>query len=307
MRILNQPLLQKATFLTCALFLLAVEPAVHAQTLERVQNSGTLNIGFRTDDVPFSYRDDTGHAAGYAVALCKKIAEEVKSELGLSKLAIDEVAVSTEDRFTALQSGKIDLLCGATTETIARRRDVSFSIPIFLSGIGVLTRVDAPSQLRALLAGEEPEFRPRWRGSYSQILKQRTASVLSGTTTETWVNNRIHEFGIIAKVSAVKDYELGVNSVLKGSSDMLFGDRAILLEAVKRNTASSELQVIHRYFSNKVIALTLARDDEDFRLLVDRTLSRLYRTGEIDAIYTTYFGEIDATARGLFTRAALPE
>lgn len=307
MRVLNQPLLQKATLLTCALFLFAAEPTVHAQTLDRIQSSGTINLGFRTDDVPFSYRDDTGHAAGYAVALCKKIAEEVKSELRLNKLAIEEVAVSTKERFTALQSAKIDLLCGATTETIARRRDVSFSIPIFLSGIGVLTRVDAPSQLQALLAGETPEFRPRWRGSYSQILKQRTASVLSGTTTETWVNDRIHEFGIIAKVSAVTGYDMGVNAVLKGSSDMLFGDRAILLQALKHNADSSELQVIHRYFSNKVIALTLARDDEDFRLLVDRTLSRLYRTGEIDAIYTTYFGEIDATARGLFTRAALPE
>ncbi|WP_165725751.1 amino acid ABC transporter substrate-binding protein [Pseudoalteromonas sp. SA25] len=307
MKILNQPLLQKATFLTCVLFSLAAEPFAHAQTLDRIQNSGTINLGFRTDDVPFSYRDDTGHAAGYAVALCKKVAEEVKSELRLNALAIDDVAVTTEDRFTALQSGKIDLLCGATTETIARRRDVSFSIPIFLSGIGVLTRVDAPSQLRALLAGNEPEFRPRWRASYSQILKQRTASVLSGTTTEAWVNDRIHEFGIIAKVSAVTSYDIGISSVLKGSSDMFFGDRAILLEAIKRNAPNSELQVIHRYFSNKVIALTLARDDEDFRLLVDRTLSRLYRTGEIDAIYTTYFGEIDATARGLFTRAALPE
>ena len=307
MKVLNHPLSQKAIFLTCALFLLAAEPTVHAQTLDRIQRSGTINLGFRTDDVPFSYRDDTGHAAGYAVALCKKIAEEVKSDLRLNTLAIDEVAVSTEERFTAVQSGKIDLLCAATTETIARRRDVSFSIPIFLSGIGVLTRVDAPPQLHALLAGEEPEFRPRWRASYSQILKQRTASVLSGTTTETWVNDRIHEFGIIAKVLPVTGYGLGVSAVLKGNSDVFFGDRAILLEAVKRNAASDELLIIPRYFSNKVIALTLARDDEDFRLLVDRTLSRLYRTGEIDSIYTAYFGDVDATARGLFTRAALPE
>ena len=43
------------------------------------------------------------------------------------------------------------------------------------------------------------------------------------------------------------------------------------------------------------------------RLLVDRTLSELYRSGEITGIYTPYFGPPDETALNLFRLSAQPE
>ena len=55
------------------------------------------------------------------------------------------------------------------------------------------------------------------------------------------------------------------------------------------------------------IALASVRGDEDFRLLVDRVLSRLYRSGEIGVIYTKFFGEPDASALEFFRFVALPE
>lgn len=280
---------------------------VNKQTLERVKETGVFRLGFRVDDRPFSYRDEAGNAAGYAVMLCHKIAEAAQAQLGLPQLAIEEVSVTAQERFDAVNNGEIDLLCGAATETLARRKLVSFSIPIFSSGVGALTRVDAPKKFRALLAGEKPEFRPRWRASYAQILEQRTVSVIAGTSAETWVKERIREFAIIDDVVEVANYKDGINNVLKGSSDVMFGDRAILLDSATRNAASSDLIVIHRYFTHEPINLALQRGDEDFRLLVDSTLSELYRSGQINEIYKPFFGQPDATAEGLFTRAALPK
>ena len=43
-------------------------------------------------------------------------------------------------------------------------------------------------------------------------------------------------------------------------------------------------EISKQYFSYETYALALPRDDGAFRLLVDRTLARLYRTGKINAI-----------------------
>jgi polar amino acid transport system substrate-binding protein len=138
-------------------------------------------------------------------------------------------------------------------------------------------------------------------------LEQRTVSVIAGTSAETWVKNRIKEFDIIDEVVPVADYKDGVEQVLKRSSDVMFGDRAILIDSAMRNAASSNLLVIHRYFTHESISLALLRGDEDFRLLVDSTLSELYRSGEINEIYKQFFGQPDSIAESLFSRAALPK
>ena len=84
------------------------------------------------------------------------------------------------DRFDALAQGRIDLLCGAATATLERRRQVAFSIPIFPSGIGALVREDAPERLKAVLDGREPPYEPRWRGSPALVLAQRVLSARGG-------------------------------------------------------------------------------------------------------------------------------
>jgi polar amino acid transport system substrate-binding protein len=53
--------------------------------------------------------------------------------------------------------------------------------------------------------------------------------------------------------------------------------------------------------------LPVPRGDEDFRLLVDSTLSRLYRTGKIDAVYEQHLGKLDTSTRNWFQHFAEPE
>ena len=117
-------------------------PAMAAGTLDRIRQSGKLMLGYRADAQPFSYRDDSGNAAGYSVALCQAIADGLKADLGLANLSIEWVPVTIDDRFSAVQQGKVDLLCGAETETLSRRKEVAFSLPIYPSGIGALLAAD---------------------------------------------------------------------------------------------------------------------------------------------------------------------
>ena len=129
-----------------AVFLLAT--GAQAQTLERVRESGTFKIGYREDAAPFSFRDTLGEPAGFSVELCRLIAAQVKQALGLDKISIEYVPVGTEDRFQAVQDGRIDILCSADTVTLSRRELVDFSLFTFLDGAAVLLRADGPEESR---------------------------------------------------------------------------------------------------------------------------------------------------------------
>ncbi len=278
-----------------------------AGTLERVREAGKLRLGHRVDAPPFSYLDQAGKPAGYSIALCQKIAEAVKTELGAPALAVEYVKVGTVDRFEAVEQGRVDLLCGAATATLERRKTVSFSIPVFPSGVTALLRADSPARLRALLSGQEPPYTPRWRASLGQVLEKRILSAVAGTTAETWLRQRRDALDVHAEIVPVQSYAEGVERVLGRRSAVLFGDRSILLDTVARSEAPDSLVVMDQLYTYEPIALVLSRGDEDFRLLVDRTLSRLYRSGEISTLYTSFFGKPDASAQSFFQLVALPE
>jgi ABC-type amino acid transport substrate-binding protein len=290
-----------------AFAVLMLNPALPAagQTLERVRETGKLRLGHRADAEPFSYQSESGGGAGYSMVLCRKVADAIKAELSLSELAVETVLVGNHERFLAVKQGRIDLLCGAATVTLSRRADVSFSIPVFLGGIAALVRKDAPARLRASLIGEEPQFRSR--EALGQGLQNRTLTVRLGTTAEKWIDGELKALGVTAKVAPVGFHADGIKAIAAGDAEVLFGDRAILLDEVKRSPRGADLTILRRYFTYEAISLALERGDEDFRLLVDRTLSRLYRSGEINEIYESFFGESSALALGLFSRAALPE
>ena len=104
--------------------------ATAAGTLDKIRQSGKIALGYRADAQPFSYRDESGNAAGYSVALCQAIADGLKADLKLANLSVEWVPVTIDDRFSAVERGKVDLFCGADTETMSRRKEVSFSLPI---------------------------------------------------------------------------------------------------------------------------------------------------------------------------------
>lgn len=271
-------------------------PAAAAGTLDRIRMAGTLKLGYRDGARPFAYKDEAGQAAGYSVELCKAVAEAVKSELNLPALKVEWVPVGAENRFQAVQQGQIDVLCGAETVTLERRKLVSFSTPIFPGGVGVLVRSDAPLNLREVLSGRSPN-RPNWRASVVQVLHQQTFGVVAGTTGEEWLNRRRTELKVDSKVAPVADYAAGVQAVLDRKANAFFAERAVLLDAAKRG---QNVMVIDRLFTYEPIALAMARGDDDFRLLVDRTLSQFYGAAGFRAMYTTWFGEPDEAALTFF-------
>jgi polar amino acid transport system substrate-binding protein len=290
-----------------ALVLTLVLPILaSAQTLERIENSDTFRIGFVSDQPPFSSAATDQPAEGYSVELCRKVAEQLNTRRGLHGLTISYTPTTVADGLEMVENGDVDILCGAVTHTLQRRERVSFSIPIFTSGIGVLLREDAPYRLVQVLKGEVPYTGPRWRATINRGLVNHVYAVHAGTTGENWVRAQIASLGVIARVVTVNEHDEGVDMVANGKADAYFADRVILERYASQHKAHDELMVLDRYFDYEPLALVVARGDEDFRLLVDTTLSRLYGSDDFVGLYTRYFGAPSDMTRTLFKTYALP-
>src|SRR5262245_25265959 len=263
--------------------------AAEAGTLDRIRETGVFKIGYRTDAAPFSYKDAIDEPAGYVVDLCREVAAATKEELALKDLKVEYVTVTAEDRFDAVKSGKADILCEATTATLARRKLVDFSLMTFIDGASVMVRKDGPQSFDAL-AG-------------------RKIGVHAGTTTETALRNTLADNNMEAEVVAVPDHQEGVTRLESGELSAYFADRAILVFLLVGPDAPKDLIISKDYFTREPYALALARNDDDFRFLVDRTLARLYRTKVIEKIFARNFGNGKPSdiLRALYVINSLPE
>jgi len=269
--------------------LLLVSQDAAAATLDRVREAGVFKIGYRTDAPPFSYDSAIGEPAGYIVDLCREVAAAAKQELGLKDLKVEYVTVTAEDRFDAVKSGRVDLLCEATSVTLARRQLVDFSLMTFIDGASVMVRSDGPQSFKDL-AGHK-------------------IGVHAGTTTEDALRRTLTDLKVEADVVPVADHADGVKRLESGELAAYFADRAILTFLLLDEGTPKTLRISKEYFTREPYALALARGDDDFRLLVDRTLARLYRGGAIGALFARSFGKAKASEilQALYAINALPE
>ncbi len=288
----------------------AAEPApapapAPTTTLDRIRSSGKIVLGYRPDAAPMSSRDASGKPVGYSVELCGKVAEAMKRDLAMSALTVEWVVVGSG--FADVSEHRADLVCSADTVTLANREQASFSIPIFPGGVSALVRSDAPEQFRRTLEERPKAYQPLWRGTPPPTLNQRTYSALVGSETIDALKSRIASMRLSANVAGVANYEAGLAAVLDGSTDVLFGERAQLLQAVQSSPAAKKLTVLERNFTFVALALALARNDDDFRLAVDRALSSVYADPQFGTLYTASFGVPDDDTTAFFRSVVVPK
>jgi ABC-type amino acid transport substrate-binding protein len=96
---------------------------------------------------------------------------------------------------------------------------------------------------------------------------------------------------ISVEMVPVKDNEDGRELLMAGKVDALAGDRLVLVGQVAASGAANQFAILDAEFSIDPYAFAVARNQADFRLAVNRGLARIYRTGEIDRIFTRWFGE----------------
>jgi ABC-type amino acid transport substrate-binding protein len=263
-----------------------------AATLDRIKATNTILLGYRESSVPFSYLDQNRAPAGYVVDLCQRVVADLRRDLQLPQLQPKWVPVTVESRIAAVTSGAVDLECGSTTNTLSRQEQVDFSLTTFITGASLIARAGS------VVSGELTNIR---------------IAVVPGTTTETLLKDAMAKAGAAASRSSlvsVKDHAEGLLAVSNNTADVYATDRAILIGLVLSAPQPERFALLDRYLSYEPYALMLRRGDPAFRLAVNRSLARVYRTGEIVDVYRKWFGAWGPPSQltlSLFAIEGLPE
>jgi len=142
---------------------LAAAPAFAGKTLDTIKSRGQLVCGVNTGLAGFSAADSQGKWTGLDVDVCRAIAAAILNDGEKVKY----VPLTAQQRFTALQSGEIDILSRNTTWTLTRDASLGlhFTGTTYYDGQGFMVPVKA--KLKS-----------------AKGLKNATVCVQSGTTTE---------------------------------------------------------------------------------------------------------------------------
>ena len=145
------------------LVLVATVPAHAGKTLDAIKARGQLVCGVNTGLAGFSAADSSGNWSGLDVDICKAVAAAVLNDATKVKY----VPLNAQQRFTALQSGEIDILSRNTTFSLTRDASLGLNqtVVTYYDGQGFM--VPTKSKIKS-----------------AKQLKGQTVCVQSGTTTE---------------------------------------------------------------------------------------------------------------------------
>jgi len=242
-------------------------------TLEKIAKSGEFLIGYRTDASPLSYENADGQPSGYSVDLCRRIAAGVKAHLGDVDVETKFVPVTSDERISAIVSGKIDIECGSTTVTLSRMEQVDFTVPTFVTGGSVLTLAENEIKSMSDLSGKK-------------------VGVVKGTTTVEQLRSYLKDNLIDAEVVVVADRSAGMGQLNGGTIGAFASDQIVLIGQIIEAPFPRRYSLINDTFSYEPYGFVVRRNDADFRLVANKAISQLYRSGQHVRIFNKWIGRI---------------
>lgn len=242
-------------------------------TLDKIGKSGEFVIGYRADSSPLAYENSNGEPSGYAVDICRRVAASVNAHFPDKNIETKFVKISADERISAVVDGDVDIECGSTTITLSRKENVDFSLPTFVTGGSVLTLAATGVQGMADLAGKK-------------------IGVAKGTTTVEQLRAHLAENLIDAEVVIVANRNEGMRQLNHGEIHALASDQIVLIGQIIEAIDPKRYSLSDEVFSYEPYGLVLRRDDAEFRLVVNRSLAQLYRSGAHVDIYYKWIGRI---------------
>jgi general L-amino acid transport system substrate-binding protein len=174
---------------------LGVAPAHAGKTLDAIKSRGSVICGVNTGLAGFSQADDKGNWTGLDVDICRAIAAAVLGDGNKVKW----VPLTAQQRFTALQSGEVDILSRNTTWTLSRDASLGmhFAGVTYYDGQGFMV----PTKMKVKSAKQ---------------LKGATVCVQSGTTTEKNLTDYSRANGLNLKPVVFEKQEAATGAYFSG-------------------------------------------------------------------------------------------
>ncbi|CAG9174752.1 Glutamate/aspartate import solute-binding protein [Cupriavidus laharis] len=233
--------------------------------MQRIHQSGAIRLAYREDAVPFSYLLD-GKPAGYSIDLCLKVVDAVRSALRMPALKVEWVSVTSMTRFAAMVDGKADLECGTTTNTRQRREQVAFTIPHFIAGTRMLVRSDSAIAKWADLRG-------------------KTVVSTAGTTSLAMLRALVDT----GRIVEARDDGQAFAMIESGQADAFVMDDVLLASQRTRARNPADYRITGSMLTVEPYAIMLPPHNDDFKKLVDKTLTAAINEQETQKLYRRWF------------------
>lgn len=239
-------------------------------TLKKINETGSLAIGYRDASVPFSYLDGNQKPVGFSIDLCQRVFEEVKARLNRQDLKIQLNPVNSATRIPLVANGTIDIECGSTSNSLIRQQQVAFSVTTFVSQFKWIVRSNSGVNSAADLKG-------------------KAVVVTAGTNTSRFVNQMNTNEKLGMQILNGKDHPESMIYVDTGRAAAFMEDDILLAGLRATAKTPSDFKILDQGYPADPYALMFRKDDSEFKALVDKTLIGLMRSGEFEKLYVKWF------------------
>lgn len=237
-----------------------VAPAQAGPTFDKVKQAGTLVCGVSTGLAGFSQPDNQGHYTGLDVDVCRALAAALFGDANKVKY----VPLTAQQRFTALQSGEIDILSRNTTWTLQRDAElgINFAPVVYYDGQGFMV----PKKLNVKSAKE---------------LNGATVCVQPGTTTELNLADYFRTNHMTFKPLVIEKLDEVVAAYFSGRCDVFTTDRSGLAAIRTGRAPNPDDQVIlPEVISKEPLAPAVRQGDDQWHDIVDWVVYALIEAEE---------------------------
>jgi glutamate/aspartate transport system substrate-binding protein len=258
------------SFLTAAVLALLATGVAQADTLAKIKQSGAASMGVRESSGALSYTLGDGKFAGFHVEVCSRVLADVQKQLGLAKLDVKFVPVTSQNRIPLVQNGTVDIECGSTTNNATRQRDVAFAVTTFVEEVRIAVKANSGITGIAQLAG-------------------RNVATTTGTTSVQHL--RRHERGAGINFNEVfgKDHADSFLLLETGRADAFVMDGQILAGNIAKSKNPADFKIVGEVLSVEPISIMIRKDDPAFKKAVDNSLAAMMKSGEMARIYDKWF------------------
>jgi general L-amino acid transport system substrate-binding protein len=236
-------------------------PAAAQSTLDAVRAKGYLQCGVSTGIAGFSAPDSKGVWHGIDIDMCRAVAAAVFGDANKLRYT----ALTTQQRFTALQSGEVDLLARNSTWTISR--DTSLGINFvgvnYYDGQGFMV----PKKLNVKSAKQ---------------LNGATICVQPGTTTELNLADYFRANRMTFKPVVIEKLEEVLNAYFNGRCDVFTTDQSGLVALrASRATKPEDHIILPELISKEPLGPAVRHGDDRWFDIVKWSLFAMIEAEEL--------------------------
>jgi len=250
---------------------LAVAGAAHAEdTLKKIKDTGTITEGVRESSGALAFTLGDGKYTGFHYDVCAHIIDDIKKQLGMSKLDVKYQPVTSQNRIPLVQNGTVDLECGSTTNNAARQKDVAFAPALYIEEVRIAVKKSSGIKGIADLNG-------------------KTVATTTGTTSVQLLRKNKRAQGMDFKELNGKDHSDSFLLLESGRADAFVMDGQILAGLISKAKNPGDFAIVGEPLSVEPIAIMYRKDDPAFKKAVDDSVRAMAKSGEVAKLYEKWF------------------